>query len=300
MAVTILVNPNSGKAKAQAVADQLMQGLVARGIESRTRSTFDTVDWESELRGTRALVVVGGDGTVNRMLDVCSRAGVPIYHYPAGNQNLFARACRHPRNVTAALGAIESNQRATLDLGAVARISQLPASRLFALMVSVGPDAAVIERLASIPRKGGGHWHYAKPVLAEAGDALRVPRATPLRVWVDGKKLADDAGWLVVAANPPYALGLDPCAPIHQAADGQLDIVFFPMRYRLAMLLWMARCMLGSALQHPAAVHGRGKAVVVEGEGPWQLDGEAGGRLVPGDRLRIECLDRPITYLKAN
>lgn len=298
MSVLILQNPHSGRNRAESYAAELQAAFAARGRESRVVSVADSPDLSQTLAGSSALVIIGGDGTVNRALEACIRAAVPIYHFPCGNQNLFARACGHTRDVADAVSMIAGGKTKSLDVGVVAKVNQIDQARRFALMVSMGPDAAVIERLSSRPRSAKGHWAYLRPVLAEALEATTHPRPAPLRVWVDGKKVADDAGWLVVGANTPYALGLDPCAQgeVFPAGDGLLDVAFFPLRFRFGVLRWMARCWMRTAGQHPATIRCRGKAVVVEGAGPWQLDGDAGGRLETGERLRIECLDRPITY----
>jgi len=298
MSVLILYNPHSGRSRAEAYAKEMQAAFAARGTESRAASTSELLDLAEALAGFRALVIMGGDGTVNRALEACIRAGVPIYHFPCGNQNLFARACGHTRDVAAAVAMVAAGKTKSLDVGAVAKVNQIDQARRFALMVSFGPDASVIERLSSRPRTAKGHLAYLRPVLAEALEATIHPRPAPLRIWADGKKIADDAGWLVVGANAPYALGLDPCTQgeVSPAGDGMLDVAFFPLRFRFGILRWMARCRMRTAGQHPAAVRCRAKAMVVEGVGPWQFDGDAGGRLQAGERLRIECLDSPITY----
>ncbi|MBX3380131.1 MAG: hypothetical protein KF805_08540 [Phycisphaeraceae bacterium] len=298
MSVLILFNPHSGRSRAESYAAGLRAALEARGIACRVVSTADPIPLPELLPGVAGLVIIGGDGTVNRALEDCSRTGVPLYHVPCGNQNLFARACGHVRDVEIAAASIAGGKTGVLDVGVVAKTDQFERAKRFALMVSFGPDAAVIERLCSRPRGAKGHWAYLRPVLAEALEATIHPRPAPLRIWADGKKIADDAGWLVVGANTPYALGLDPCAQgeVSPSGDGLLDVAFFPLRLRFGILRWMARCRMRTAGQHPAAVRCRAKAVVVEGAGPWQFDGDAGGRLQEGERLRIECLDRPITY----
>jgi diacylglycerol kinase (ATP) len=298
MSVLILFNPHSGRSRAASCAAEMQAVFAARGMECRAVSTSDAPDLSQTLAGSNALVIMGGDGTVNRALEACIRARVPIYHFPCGNQNLFARACGHTRDVAAAVGMVAGGKTKSLDVGAVAKVNQIEQARRFALMVSFGPDAAVVERLCSRPRTAKGHWAYLRPVLAEALEATIHPSPAPLRIWADGKKIADDAGWLVVGANTPYALGLDPCAQgeVSPAGDGMLDVAFFPLRFRFGILRWMARCGMKTAGQHPAAVRCRAKAVVVEGVGPWQFDGDAGGRLQAGERLRIECVDGPITY----
>lgn len=299
MQVLIVHNQHSGRSHASSYADDMRAALKSRGIDSRALPVGESLDLDREFQsGCRALVIMGGDGSVNRALEPCIRAGVPIYHFPCGNQNLFARACGHSRDVNAAADAIAGAKTAALDVGAVAPVDKIEKAHRFALMVSFGPDASVIERICRGPRKAKGHLAYLPPVLAEAFDALVHPAPHSLRVWVDGKKVADDAGWLVVAANTPYALGLDPCAQgdAPNPGDGLLDVRFFPLRSRLGILKWMARCALRTAAQHPALVSCRGKAVVVEGSGPWQLDGDIGGSLRAGEKLRLECLDSPITY----
>lgn len=302
MSVLILQNPHSGRNRAESYATELQAAFAARGMESCVVSVSDSPDLSHSLAGSSAAVIIGGDGTVNRALEACIRAGVPIYHFPCGNQNLFARACGHTRDVAAAVAAIAGGKIKSLDVGVVAKVNQIGQARRFALMVSFGPDASVIERLSSRPRTAKGHLAYLRPVLAEALEATIHPRPAPLRIWADGKKIADDAGWLVIGANTPYALGLDPCAQGEASppGDGLLDVAFFPLRFRFGILRWMARCGMKTAGQHPAMVRCRAKAVVVEGSGPWQLDGDAGGRLGEGERLRVECLDRPITYFDRN
>lgn len=298
MPVLILYNPHSGRNRAEAYARELESVFASRSMPASILSTSEATDLAGALAGKDALIIIGGDGTVNRALEACIRAPIPIYHFPCGNQNLFARACGHTRDVADAVAMIAGGKTKSLDVGVVAKVNQIDQARRFALMVSMGPDASVIERLSSRPRGAKGHWAYLRPVLAEALEATIHPRPAPLRVWVDGKKVADDAGWLVVGANTPYALGLDPCAQgeVFPAGDGLLDVAFFPLRFRFGVLRWMARCWMRTAGAHPAAIRCRGKAVVVEGAGPWQLDGDAGGRLEAGERLRIECLDSPITY----
>lgn len=302
MSVRILFNPHSGRSRAGLYASQLQDACRAKGLEAGVVSASDAMESLADLAGCTALVVIGGDGTVNRALEAASRTGVPLYHFPCGNQNLFARACGHTRDVASAVQAISGGKTAKLDVGVVAPVDRIDQVRRFALMVSFGPDASVIERLCSRPRNAKGHLAYLRPVFEEAVEAILHPRPAPLRIWADGKKIADDGGWLVVSANPEYALSLDPCSQAGGSArgDGLLDVAFFPLRYRLGVLRWMVRCKFGTAGRHPAAVHCRAKAVVVEGAGPWQFDGEFGGRLEAGQRLRIECLDSPITYFGRN
>ena len=50
-----------------------------------------------------------------------------------------------------------------------------------------------------------------------------------------------------------------------------------------------APCRVGWAASHPAFIGATGREIVVEGDGPWQFDGEVGRVLAAPDRLRIEA-----------
>jgi diacylglycerol kinase family enzyme len=71
--------------------------------------------------------------------------------------------------------------------------------------------------------------------------------------------------------------------------DGKLDVVFFPARSLAHALLWTTRCMVDDPRAMPGVVVAQGADITVESEtpAPWQADGEAGGWLSPGERLRL-------------
>ena len=50
-------------------------------------------DWDPDafIENKDAVVVVGGDGTLQSMTSAARRAGTPLYHAPFGTENLFAR-----------------------------------------------------------------------------------------------------------------------------------------------------------------------------------------------------------------
>lgn len=292
MKFVLFYNPNSGKAKGAESAAVIASALRARAHKVESFTTAEPEVFESNLPDADGAVLIGGDGTVNRSLASCERSGVAIYHFPMGNQNLFARECGHTADVAHTVALLESRRTRKLDLGILANTSDLANPRRFAIMVSLGPDAAVIHRLSASRTTARGHFVYTTPILEEAWDAIRRPKPPVLRVWVDGKKLADDAGWLVISNSRHFALRIDPGMASAQGVDptdGLLDVAFFPIRSRLGILPWLIRCRLGTAGAHPAFVGGRGKEIVVEGAAPWQVDGEAGNACKAGERLRFEC-----------
>ncbi|QKK09344.1 MAG: hypothetical protein HND58_15050 [Planctomycetota bacterium] len=53
------------------------------------------------------MVAVGGDGTVYHALPQLLRSKTPVYHAPAGNENLFAREFGMTANPATLLGALK-------------------------------------------------------------------------------------------------------------------------------------------------------------------------------------------------
>ncbi len=294
MKIVVLYNPTSGRGRAQAAVDRLLPHLRERGHEVVVLTIAESARLDDAAGRAGALVLVGGDGTVASALGAVERLGVPIYHLPTGNENLFARAFGHAADPATVATIIERGTTRAIDLGIAAHTGDLANPTRFAIMLSLGPDASVIHRLGKVRQSVSGHLAYALPVLKELKSVLAGARLPALRVWVDGKKVADDAGWLVVANMREFALRVDPAAAAGDVdpSDGQLNIAFFPMRSAVGMLPWAARCRLGSAASHPAFIGATGREIVIEGDGPWQFDGEVGRVLAAPDRLRIEA--RPV------
>ncbi|HEX8875816.1 MAG TPA: diacylglycerol kinase family protein [Phycisphaerales bacterium] len=288
MKIVLLYNPTSGHGRAQAAVDHLLPHLRDRGHEVVALTIAQSDRLDDDAANAAALILVGGDGTVARSLAAVERLALPIYHVPTGNENLFAAAFAHTADPATVATTLERGTTRAIDLGIAAHTSNLAAPTRFAIMLSFGPDASVIHRLGAVRSRSRGHLAYTRPLLDELAAVVRGQRLPALRVWVDGKKVADDAGWLVVANMPQYALGVNPAGPDVDPCDGQLNVAFFPMRTALGLLPWAARCRLGLAASHPAFVSAFGREIVVEGDGPWQFDGEPGRVLTSPDRLRIE------------
>lgn len=233
---------------------------------------FETVD---------VAVFFGGDGSLQHAADEAIRSGTPVYHVPAGNENLFARHFGMTRDPRVLLRAIAAWNIHRIDVG---RCQGKP----FLLMCSFGPDAGVIHRLAAGRRRAIGHAAYFGPVLRE----LIAPRLGPIRVVADGRTIVDDQRGLVVVANaPPYGLGIDP-APRASPSDGVLDVVFFPCRSRTRLLAWLIGSRIGVHMLDRELVYERARSVLVQANGSRvcsQLDGEAGAAF--GGSAAWETLD---------
>ncbi len=235
--------------------------------------------------GARAVVAVGGDGTVNAVAGACILTGTPVYHVPAGNENLFARAfgmTRDPRLLIRALarGAVRS-----IDTGVCN-------DRRFLIMMSVGPDAGVIARLHVSRSRPRGHLAYLGPVIREAAR----PSFPVIDVRVDGEPIVRGRrGWLVVGNMREYACRLDPASRA-DPFNGVFDVVFMPAGSLLSGLGWAVKMRASRHRRDPRCVSARGRTVTVEADNEFrfQFDGECPGWCASSLRIVLEPGGLPV------
>ena len=89
--------------------------------------------------GAELVIAWGGDGTVQRCIDVLAGGGVPLAIVPAGTANLLATNLGIPADIEDAVETALHGARRTIDVG------RLNGER-FGVMAGAGLDAAMIRR----------------------------------------------------------------------------------------------------------------------------------------------------------
>lgn len=282
MPVLLVVNRSSGVGRAERLSERFARALDAVG------ERYECCDARTGAPGGRpraayfrqfdAVAAVGGDGTLHHLLDDACRAGVPLYHIPAGNENLFAREFGMNADPQRLLRALERGDTRRVDVPSLD-------GRPFAIMVSFGPDAGVIHRLDEVRGRATGHAMYLGPVLKEVFG----PRLAHVSVCADGEEIVSRrTGLLVIANCRQYAGGLNPARDADMA-DGRLDAVFLPAGSTASCLLWGLRCASGQQAESDRAVTARAQEfeVTAHARTPVQYDGEAAGWLERGQTARL-------------
>lgn len=267
--MAIIYNPASGSGRASRIAHSFQRALADAGHEVqpvRVGAPRPT-GWVPDV-----LVLVGGDGTVKHALDEAIAAGVPIYHVPLGNENLFAREYSMTRDPARLRRALDDPRVHAIDVGVV---EHGPARQRFAIMLSVGPDASVIHRMDADGRSARGHLAYVAPIAEELAD----PGIEPITLDVDGRRVVDaQPGLLVVANLRRYAFGIDP-ARNADPRDALLDAVFIPATTP-GRLIWAAAC---AALGRLDRIEG---VVAVRGS-RFEINAPGGKAQADGEPLRL-------------
>jgi diacylglycerol kinase family enzyme len=268
MRVMLLYNPVAGSGRAKRDADKLHAALTAVGhapVLTETRLEPQKQWLDPQMDEFDLVVVVGGDGAVRLASGAAGRTSTPLYHFPLGTENLFAREFRKSRSVERLLAAIDRFEVRRFDLG-------IANNRKFLLMASIGFDADVVHDLAGARGSGISHLSYVPPIIRQ----IFRWRSPNLRVRVDGDTIVNGRrGTVIVANSRQYALRVDP-ATRADMTDGLLDVLYLPARSVIGVLWWSVACRFRWHLLSRRSVYRTGHEIEVLSDEPlrYQLDGD--------------------------
>jgi YegS/Rv2252/BmrU family lipid kinase len=166
--------------------------------------------------GVDLLVVWGGDGIVQRSIDVLARekrgAKIPIAIMPAGTGNLLASNLGIPTDLEKAVELAFHGRRRRIDLG---RLN----GEYFAVMAGVGFDGAMIRDADRSMKDRLGKLAYVWTGLRHVNGS-----APAARVLVDGVKWFDDEASCVLVGNVGTITGGIHAFDDAKPDDGWLDV----------------------------------------------------------------------------
>jgi len=296
--LVLIANPAAGGGR---VADELpkIEGeLRSRGLEHRTIITAGPGEATREAReallnGDRFLVAVGGDGTVNEVVNgmlgdsgqVTPDAVLGVI--AAGSGCDFIRTFGLPDDSIRACGHLEGSNLFPIDAGRItySRPDGSPASRYFVNIAEVGLGAEVVSRSARLPKRLGRSRYFF-------GFWLTLPRFRPAKVALRSQRRTfEGRAHNVVVANCQYYGGGMRISPRSWPSDGYLDILIMvgPKSDAFTMLPKIYR---GEHLPHRNVVELRTRAFTMESERPLAI--EADGEILGITPAGFEVFPQPI------
>lgn len=290
--IAVLSNPLSGKGRGRSDAATAVARLRERGCDVREYSggsAAETAELAAQAMSAapRALVVVGGDGTLAGILPAVRESTVPIVLVPAGTGNDLARALGLARRdaADAADLALDGVVR-RVDVGEVRSAGRATA---FLTVAALGFDAKVSDRTNRL-RWPRGALRYYLAVLIE------VVRLHPMRFTVgidDGAPIVAPGTLVAIGNTSSYGGGM-PICPTALPDDGQLDVVQVAPIGRLRLLRLFPLLLRGRHLSRPEVRHRRAHTVTVAAPG---LVVYADGERVATDECTIGVRSRALTIL---
>lgn len=287
--VYAIVNPASGSGRAGRVWRALRHHLLELGVEiveEQTRGPGHAIQLARAAlgRGLRELIVVGGDGTLNEVVNgYLDERGEPIVRdavvtvVPCGTGRDFPRlfGITRPEQVVSVL---RDGQVCRVDVGLIEYRSdgEQVRRRYFVNMADVGLGAATAASVSQSTKAFGGFLAYA---IGAARTILRY-RSRPLELWVDDRLVFQGRALMVALANGRFHAGGMRIAPMASVTDGQLEVFLLREcpRWQLLGTLFPA-VYRGRHVGHPAVDHWQARRVTVLAPEPLpvEMDGEQPG-----------------------
>lgn len=284
--VTLVVNPSSGRGRAQESLPLVAGRLRDAGLEVDIQLSRDFAEAQSMTRHAISsdidvLAVMGGDGMMHLGLNACARARtegneqIALGVIPAGTGNDFARGIGlDPQDPGAAAEVIGRGVIRPLDLAWVK-------DRYIGTVVATGFDALVNGRANALPWPKGS-LRYPLATLAE----LRVFSPLHYQLTIDGRLRQLDAMLIAVGNTGSYGGGLLIC-PDADAEDGLLDITIVHPVSRFKLLQLLPQMYSGRFVRDACVEQLRATDITVDGPG---LVGFGDGEMISAVPLTVRSV----------
>lgn len=293
--LVLIVNPRSGRGKVGRHLPEIERRLLDDGIDLRvvlTSRPGHATDAACEAleRGERFIVAVGGDGTVDEVVNGMVADDRPLAPdavlgvVAAGSGSDFVRTFGLPGDAIDGARHLLGDATTQIDVGKVTYAGVDGSSvRYFANIAEAGLGGAVCRRATTLPRRlGAAQYFFAFWMV--------LPRFAPATVHIDADgQTYEGRGVNIVVANCRYFGGGMEISPKSSPTDGALDVLVFagPKRDSFTTLPKVYR---GTHLPHPNIVELRGRRITVHSEDPLRI--EADGEPLGSTPATFEVIDR--------
>lgn len=278
--IGVILNPAAGGGKGLRLLPKVTQALGALGERyhlqvTTARGEATELGRRFAAGGARLVIAVGGDGTVNEVVNGLLAAGedraTTLGIVSAGRGTDFVRNLGLPTSVDA---AVERAVRGSTHLVDVGRATFADgSSRLFVNAAGLGFDAAVADRAAK-SHLPGSTMPYIRGVLG----ALVNYRNVEVEIEVDGASLTGRTCLALVANGEKLGGGMK-LAPGAALDDGLLDLAIVGDIGKFDLLRNFPGIYRGRHVDHPKFSQRPARSVTVTTAKPTrvQLDGEVVG-----------------------
>lgn len=270
-------------------------------ILQRTKAALARAGWTPELlpttgpdqagelarqaisNGADLILVLGGDGTVNEVIQGMAHSEAALGVLPGGTANCLAMELGYTSNIERAAERLAASVPSRVALGRVTGTEA--GDRYFLLMCGAGLDAAIVYEVHAGLKSSAGKLAYWA---AGLGQFRR--RVGEVSIQINGQR--QDCGFVLVSRIRNYGGDLEIASGASLRHD-DFEVVWFegssPLRYAWYMLGVGIR----RVQQLPGVRTERAKSLEISTSAPSQIDGE----FFAHEPLRVESVHGALTLL---
>jgi YegS/Rv2252/BmrU family lipid kinase len=213
--------------------------------------------------GAYAVVAVGGDGSVNDVVQGLMGTSTLLAIIPKGSGNGMARTINIPINVDAAMQLINKGNIVEMDIG-------FAGGHPFISNAGVAFDALIARKFAKSEKRGlmAYSWLVTK--------YMWLYKERDFKITIDGKELNRKAFMVVVANGQQFGYNFR-IAPMASYSDGLLDVIIVRKFPKITGALLALRGLTGTISGSPYVEHISGREIAVSSPMMklMQVDGDA-------------------------
>lgn len=247
----IIYNPTSGRRRSRRLRaiEEAAQILRASGIDAKLLPTTCAgsatgLARDAVQRGCEMVIVCGGDGTINEVVNGIAGTDTPLAVLPAGTANILAKELDIPWNIPAAARLIARGKLARVALGQATWRAQsgagptVPVQRYFLCVSGAGPDGAIVHGVDTAHKLKIG-------ILAYWLEGLKQFLTYPFHKFaIDSPEKQLSASLLVVGRTKYYG-GPFKITTGASLFEDQFEIVAYDGRSRLRVMMCLPAIWLG-------------------------------------------------------
>jgi YegS/Rv2252/BmrU family lipid kinase len=283
-----IINPNSGHKKAGEVWNKLQPILDKENIKHE----FAMTEYEGHAtsiaemaikNGFREIICVGGDGTINEIVNGIMTSGVEeaksatIGMLPTGTGNDWCRIHKIPNKTEEAFEIIRKGKTAIQDIGKITFGNNGENIRYFVNVAGAGFDGVVAKNV-NIDKKAGkeGIILFAKNLLA----TLFKSEINNCKITID-EDIIEGKMFSIAVGIGKYNGGGMMQLPAAVHDDGLLDVTVIGNISKFDVLRYVPLLFNGKFIRHPKVFTYRCKEIKVESEHKLlvEAEGEVAGTL---------------------
>ena len=267
--VRLIVNPRSGHRPTPAQLGAAARWLTARGWRVEQRVTRGAgharqLAAEAAAAGCDVVLVCGGDGTINEVVNAIAGTRTALAVIPSGTVNVWAREVEIPFPTMAAVALLETGERRLVDLGRAGE-------RYFLLLASAGTDSEAVRAVTADRKRRWGRSIY----VVEAVRDLLQHGGRLMTIEADGERIVGRVLLAVVGNSRLYG-GVFNATYHARLDDGLLDLCIYTGSGWWELAKHIARTIVRRHDRHKRVVYRQARRIRIHSADPIavQADGE--------------------------